>query len=139
MKSKTYSELNSLSSFEERFEYLKLNGRVGGVTFGSKRQLNQTLYKSKEWLSVRDRVIIRDNGCDLGVSGREIVGKALVHHIEPITPQDIQARNLEKLLNMDNAICCCLNTHNLIHYGDISNAVIEPIERTPNDTCPWKQ
>ena len=138
MKSKTYSELNSLSSFEERFEYLKLNGRVGGVTFGSKRQLNQTLYKSKEWLSVRDRVIIRDNGCDLGVSGREIVGKALVHHIEPITIEDVINRN-SKVFDMDNLITVSHNTHEAIHYGDENILIKDPIERTANDTCPWKK
>lgn len=136
---KTYSELIQLSTFEERLAYLSFKSVIGHETFGGSRWLNQTFYRSPEWKHFRRNVILRDNGCDLGIDGFTIYNGIYIHHIEPITPQDIQARNLEKLLNMENVICCCLNTHNLIHYGDILNAVIAPIERTPNDTCPWKQ
>lgn len=135
---KTYSELIELPTFKERFEYLKLNGRVGEDTFGYDRYLNQIFYKSKEWLSIRNYVITRDNGCDLGVPGREILGdKILIHHINPITKEDILNRS-EKLLDPENLITTVKNTHDAIHYGSSDLLYEEPIERSKNDTCPWR-
>lgn len=135
---KTYSELIELSTFKERFEYLKLNGRVGEDTFGYDRYLNQIFYKSKEWLSIRNYVITRDNGCDLGVPGREILGdKILIHHINPITKEDILNRS-KKLLDPENLITTVKNTHDAIHYGSSDLLYEEPIERSKNDTCPWR-
>lgn len=134
---KTYSELITLPTFEERFEYLKLNGRVGENTFGSKRYLNQILYKTPQWLSRRDDIIIRDNGCDLGVPGREIMGRILVHHIDPITIEDVLNEN-PKVFDPENLIAIAHMTHEAVHYGDIDILVRDPIERTRNDTCPWR-
>ena len=134
---RTYSELKNLDSFEERFNYLKLNGQVGETTFGSRRYLNQLLYKSKEWISVRDKVIIRDEGCDLGIPGREICGKILVHHINPITIEDV-ANNNPKVFDLENLITTSHITHEAIHYGDKNLLIKDPIVRTANDTCPWK-
>lgn len=134
---KTYSELITLPTFEERFQYLRLNGSVGKETFGFDRYLNQILYHSKEWKSVRDFVIIRDNGCDLGVEGYEIHGRIYIHHMNPILVQDIVAAN-EFVLNPDYLISTTHNTHNAIHYGDESLLVSAPIERSKNDTCPWR-
>lgn len=136
---RTYFELIQFFTFEERLSYLAFNSPIGHETFGSSRYLNQTFYRSAEWKRFRRDVILRDNGYDLGVDGFTIVGGIYIHHIEPITPQDIEARNLDKLLNMDNAISCSLDTHNRIHYGNTSNITTTPIERKPNDTCPWKQ
>lgn len=135
---RTYSELITFPTFEERFRYLKLNGRVGEETFGFDRYLNQIFYKSPEWLSVRDYVIVRDLGCDLGIEGREIVGKILIHHMNPITKEDILKRS-EFLLNPEYLICTVKNTHDAIHYGDEELLVKDPIVRTRNDTCPWKK
>lgn len=137
MSGKSYSELMQLETFEERFEYLRLNGVVGEETFGYDRYLNQIFYKSKEWLSIRDYIIARDNGCDLGMEDREIHGKILIHHITPITKQDILERS-EILLDPENLICVTKNTHDAIHYGDGSLLITAPIERTKNDTCPWR-
>lgn len=137
MSGKSYSELIQLETFEERFEYLRLNGVVGEETFGYDRYLNQIFYKSKEWLSIRDYIIARDNGCDLGMEDREIHGKILIHHITPITKQDILERS-EILLDPENLICVTKNTHDAIHYGDGSLLITAPIERTKNDTCPWR-
>lgn len=134
---RTYSELIKLQSFEERFEYLKLNGRVCEETFGFDRYINQIFYKSKEWQKVRDTVIIRDNGCDLGLQDREIRGRILIHHMNPISKEDILRRS-DTILNPEYLICTTKNTHNAIHYGDISLLMSDPIERKPNDTCPWK-
>lgn len=135
---KTYDELIQLPTFEARFEYLKLNGIVGKETFGFSRYINQSFYHSREWLRFRDKVIIRDNGCDLGVSGYEIVGSIIIHHLNPITYNDIVNMN-ECVFDMNNAISTKLSTHNAIHYGD-SNLLIKPIvERTKNDTCPWRK
>lgn len=134
---KTYSELITLKTFEDRFEYLKLNGRVGESTFGSKRYLNQILYKTAKWLSVRDRVIVRDGGCDLGIEGREILSKILVHHIEPITIDDVINHN-PKVFDEDNLITISHITHEAVHYGNEDLLMKDPIERTKNDTCPWK-
>ena len=134
---KTYQELISFATFEDRFNYLKLSGVVGDETFGCKRWVNQIFYKSPEWLSFRDRVIRRDNGCDLGIDGREIFGSIIIHHINPITLEDIVERD-PKVFDMNNAICTMLSTHNAIHYGDTNNLILDPVERKANDTCPWR-
>ena len=134
---KTYSELIALPTFEERYEYLRLNGRVGEDTFGFDRYLNQNFYRSAEWRRIRDRVIVRDNGCDLAIDDRIIYGKILIHHMNPITDKDLF--NLSDiLLDPEYLICVSHNTHNAIHYGDGERLVKDPIVRTKNDTCPWK-
>ena len=135
---RTYSELIKLKTFKDRFEYLKLDGIVGEETFGFDRYMNQIFYKSKEWASVRRAVIIRDDGCDLGVEGYEIHGKILIHHMNPINLSDI-VHKTDELLNPDYLITTVLSTHNAIHYGDTSLLPILPIERRANDTCPWKR
>ena len=134
---RTYSELITLQTFKERFEYLRLDGIVGKDTFGFDRYMNQIFYKSKEWQSLRNQIIIRDNGCDLGLEGYEIQGKILIHHMNPITPEDIIKRS-DYLLNPDFLISTMFSTHNAIHYGDESLIAREPIERSKNDTCPWR-
>lgn len=134
---RTYSQLKQLQTFEERYDYLKLGGVVGEDTFGFDRYMNQNFYRSREWKHVRDEVIMRDNGCDLGVDGHEIRGKILIHHMNPITSEDIH-RVSDYLLNPEYLICVTHRTHNAIHYGDESLIVTAPIERTQNDTCPWR-
>lgn len=134
---RTYSELSKLKTFRERYEYLRLNGKVGEETFGFDRYLNQIFYKSDEWKAIRDFVIVRDNGCDLGVEGYDIHGKILIHHMNPILVEDILKRS-DFLLNPDYLITTVLSTHNAIHYGDDSLLITLPIERTRNDTCPWQ-
>ena len=134
---KTYSELITIPTFEERFEYLKLDGQVGAETFGFNRYLNQAFYKSDEWLSIRDYVITRDNGCDLGMEGYEIYGRILIHHINPITKDDIIQRS-RILLDPENLITTVKRTHDPIHYGDSNLLMKAPIERRKNDTCPWR-
>lgn len=138
MSIRTYSELITLPTFKERFEYLKLGGKVGEETFGFDRYLNQIFYKSPEWLRVRDIVIVRDNGCDLGIPGREIYGRILVHHMNPIRLEDIAKRS-DYLLNPEYLISTIKLTHDAIHYGDDSLLITGPIERKQNDTCPWRQ
>ena len=135
---RTYRELSRIDTFEERFEYLKLNGRVGEDTFGFDRWINQRFYhRSPEWRSVRNQIIIRDNGCDLGVEGYEIVGRILIHHLNPITLEDLEEQN-PILFDPDNLICVTHETHNAIHYGD-ANLLRQPfVERTRFDTCPWR-
>ena len=135
---KTYSELIRLPTFEERFRYLKLDGLVGKDTFGFDRYLNQEFYRSKEWKEVRDFVIVRDNGCDLGMDGYEIVGRIYIHHMNPITVNDI-VHSSDFLLNPDYLICMSHNTHNAVHYGDEDLLITAPVERRKNDTCPWKR
>lgn len=135
---RTYSELSKLGTFRERFRYLKLPGSIGIDTFGFDRYLNQLFYKSREWKKVKDEVIIRDNGCDLGIDGYDIYGRIYVHHMNPVTVDDIRNRS-EFLLNPEYLITTTLNTHNAIHYGDEDLLVLDPIERTMNDTCPWRQ
>lgn len=137
MSIKTYSELITLPTFEERFEYLRLDGTVGESTFGFDRYLNQIFYRSQKWKDIRDWVIIRDNGCDLGVEGFEIYGRIIIHHMNPISLQDLE-RESDLLLNPEYLICTVHNTHNAIHYGDASLLPLAPIERSKNDTCPWK-
>ena len=134
---KTYSELIKLKTFKEIYEYFRLDGLIGEETFGFDRYMNQKFYKSKEWKRIRDQVIVRDNGCDLGVEGYEIGGRILIHHMNPILLKDIQTLS-EFLLNPEYLICTTLDTHNAIHYGNSNLLVIEPIERTKNDTCPWR-
>lgn len=138
MSIKTYSELITFQTFEERYKYLRIGGVVGQETFGFDRYLNQIFYKSPEWLSVRDKVILRDSGCDLGIPGREIYSKILVHHMNPITKQDILQRS-DLLLNPEYLICTVKRTHDAIHYGDGSILWSDPVERHRNDTCPWKK
>lgn len=135
---RTYSELITFPTFEERFKYLQLEGSVGKDTFGYDRYLNQLFYKTSEWKRLRQDLIIRDNGCDLGVEGREIYGRIIIHHLNPITKDDI-VRRTEYLLNPDFLICTTHNTHNAIHYGDESLLITSPVERSKNDTCPWKR
>ena len=137
MSIKRYSELILLPTFEERYKYLQLNGVIGDETFGFDRYINQMFYRSQEWKQVRDYVIVRDNGCDLGIEGHEIRGKILIHHMNPIGIKDIQQVN-EFLLDPEYLITTMLSTHNAIHYGDESLLVTDPIERSKNDTCPWK-
>lgn len=134
---RTYSELKTLKTFRERYEYLRLSGKVGEETFGFDRYLNQVFYKSKEWEQIRREVIIRDNGCDLGIDGYEISGKILIHHMNPITASDIVKRS-DILLNPDYLITTVLSTHNAIHYGDERLLMDVPLERTKHDTCPWR-
>ena len=133
-----YSDLIEIPTFEERFRYLQLNGFVGQDTFGFDRYMNQAFYQSKEWKRVRDFVILRDNGCDLGVYGHTIYGKILIHHMNPITVKDIE-RVSDYLMNPEYLICVTHTTHNAIHYGDESLIPKGPIIRTPNDTCPWRR
>lgn len=135
---RTYSDLSKLVTFEERFRYLKLDGLVGESTFGFNRYLNQVFYKSIAWKRIRDEVILRDNGCDLGVDGRDIYGQIVIHHMNPITTQDIETES-EFLTNPEYLITTIHSTHNAIHYGDENLLVLAPVERTRNDTCPWKQ
>lgn len=135
---RTYSELITLPTFEERYRYLKLDGRVGEATFGFDRYLNQIFYTSNEWRDVRDFVIVRDGGCDLGMPDREIFGKILVHHMNPIRQEDILRRS-KWLLDPEYLICTIKNTHDAIHFGDESLLILPPIERTKNDTCPWRR
>lgn len=137
MSIRCYSELIEIPTFEERFRYLQLNGSVGKDTFGFDRYMNQAFYQSREWKRVRDFVILRDNGCDLGVDGYTIYGKVLIHHMNPITVKDI-ATVSNFLMNPEYLICVSHTTHNAIHYGDENLIPKGPIIRTPNDTCPWR-
>lgn len=135
---KTYSEMIRFPTFIERYRYLKIDGIVGDETFGYDRYLNQILYHSPEWRKFRRDIILRDNGCDLGTDGYEIIGKILIHHIEPITVRDIERRD-SKIFDTENVISVSLNTHNAIHYGDESLLITTPITRTKFDTCPWRR
>lgn len=138
MNIRTYSDLSKLTTFEDRYNYLRLNGFVGQETFGFDRYINQVFYKSAKWRSVRDFVIVRDNGCDLGIEGREIYGKIIIHHMNPITIQDIEQES-DFLLDPEFLISTVHETHNAIHYGDENLLIRMPIERKPNDTCPWRR
>ena len=137
MSIRTYSELITIPTFEERFEYLQLKGLVGKDTFGYDRYLNQVLYRSPEWKRLRNQIIIRDGGCDLACDGYDIYDKVLIHHLNPITVEDVLARS-RKVFDPDNLVCVSHNTHNAIHYGDVDLLVTGPIIRTKNDTCPWR-
>ena len=136
-QNRTYSEMIRLPTFLERYRYLKLGGCVGEETFGHDRYLNQILYRSPEWRRFRRDIILRDDGCDLASEDFRLYGKILIHHIDPITVRDIELRD-PKIFDPDNVVCTCLNTHNAIHYGDESLLFTMPLERTKNDTCPWK-
>lgn len=136
---RTYSELMQLQTFEERFEYLRLDGAVGEETFGFDRYLNQRFYQNDpEWKKVRRFVIMRDLGCDLGIEDREIHGRIIVHHMNPITIEDLINRT-EFLLDPEYLICTLDSTHNAIHYGDENLLMKGPVQRTKNDTCPWRK
>ena len=126
-----------IATFEERYRYLRLNGKVGNDTFGFDRFLNQIFYRSQKWKSIRDLIIVRDNGCDLGVTGHDIYGKILIHHMNPITVKDIETES-EFLINPEYLISTTPETHNAIHYGDESLLIRTPPERKKNDTCPWR-
>ena len=134
---RTYSELIQLPTFEDRFDYLRLDGVVGKDTFGFDRYLNQQFYRSSEWKRIRNQVIVRDNGCDLGIDEYEIHGRILIHHMNPISIEDLQYMS-DLLMNPEYLICVSHRTHNAIHYGDESLIVTAPIERSQNDTCPWR-
>lgn len=134
---KTYSELLTFKTLKDRYDYLKIGGSVGAATFGGKRQLNQMFYATKEWKNFRKHIIARDGGFEMGVTGFEICGRIYVHHIVPITPEDILNRD-RKLLDPENAISVSYNVHEAIHYADESLLPQDPIIRFPNDTCPWK-
>lgn len=138
MEEKTYSELIKFPTFETRFEYLQLKGVIGEETFGFDRWLNQRFYKSKEWKSIRDFVIIRDGGCDLAMEGYDIMDRVLIHHMNPVRTNDF-IHVTDILTNPEYLVCVSHNTHNAIHYGDKSLLVTAPIERRPGDTCPWKK
>lgn len=134
---KTYKAMRMLRTFEERFDYLKLQGLVGAETFGSNRYLNQVFYRSPKWKKARREAIIRDNGCDLGMEGHEIMDEIIVHHLNPITEEDLLG-DTPTLYDLNNLVCVSHSTHNALHYGDASLLPKLPVERTPNDTCPWK-
>lgn len=134
---RTYSELIKLPTFEERFAYLRLDGEVGATTFGSDRYLNQLFYRSAEWRKIRDFVIIRDNACDLAVEGYDLAGLILIHHMNPISVEDI-LRHSAFLIDPEFLICTSSPTHNAIHYGSEALLPRGPVERIQNDTCPWK-
>lgn len=134
---RTYKELSQLQTFNERYRYLRIAQQVGDETFEGKRWMNQVLYHSRDWRDVRNLVIMRDNGCDLGIPGMEIYGSIYIHHITPLTLEDIE-ENSRLLLDPDNLICCSFDTHQAIHYGDVSYLTVDLVERKPNDTCPWK-
>ena len=136
MRIRTYTELERLPSLEERFEYLKLQGEVGQETFGFDRYINQRFYRSLEWLHTRDSVIIRDHGCDLADRNYEIKGRILIHHMNPVTRQDLE-EDPERVLDPDFLVCVSLTTHNAIHFSDKTLLPTLPITRSKNDTCPW--
>lgn len=137
MRDRSYHELRQYETFLDRYNYLKLVGKVGVETFGFDRYLNQILYRSRKWRRARDEVIIRDNGCDLGVDGYEINDLIIVHHMNPITLEDIENEE-DWIFDPEYLICCSKRTHNAIHYGDESQLPRLPVERRPYDTCPWR-
>lgn len=134
---RTYSELSKLETFEERYRYLRLLGSVGVETFGFDRYLNQMLYRCQRWRTTRDKVIIRDNGCDLGIPGRDIYGRIIIHHMNVVTIEDLR-REEEWIFDPEFLISTTHQTHNAIHFGDERLLAKAPIERTKNDTCPWR-
>ena len=132
-----YSELIKIQDFHKRYEYLVLKGSIGEQTFGMERHLNQTFYKSPEWRRFRNDILIRDNGCDMAHEEYPIQGKIIIHHLNPITPDDILKRSY-LLLDPENVVCVSHRTHEAIHYGDISLLPEDYIPRQPNDTIPWR-
>ncbi len=137
MLNRCYSDLKQLDSFVDRYKYLRIGGIIGELTFGFDRYLNHTLYKTKRWLKVRDDVIIRDDGCDLGIVDMPIKGIIIVHHMNPIQLEDIQ-EGRDWVFDPEYLICVSHNTHNAIHYGDESLLPKGFVDRRPGDTCPWK-
>lgn len=135
---RTYKELIRIPTFEERFKYLQLAGRVGRKTFGHERYLSQAFYHSDEWKQIRNEVIARDEGCDLGIPGLEIHDRIYIHHMNPIVLEDFLG-GTSSVLDPNNLICCTYNTHLAIHYGDERMLTSKPMERRKYDTCPWKQ
>ena len=135
---RTYRELMELTTFEERFRYLKLEANVGDATFGFDRYLNQQFYRSNEWKRLRNEIILRDNACDLGILDRELDKRIIIHHMNPITKDDL-IHQTDFLLNPEYLICTCHKTHSAIHYGDESILEQVIVERTKNDTCPWRR
>lgn len=138
MITRTYSHLITLPTFRDRYEYLKLGGVVGESTFGFQRWVNQQLYHSGKWRSFKDDIVIRDDGCDLAMEGFNIRESIVIHHLNPITYEDIINQN-PIVFDPENVVCTRHSTHNAIHYGDESLLIVAPIERTKNDTCPWRQ
>lgn len=138
MMNKTYSELITIPSFEERLAYLKLNSKIGVDTFGFDRYLNQKFYNSREWRRFRDEIIIRDNACDLACQGYDIFGKIIIHHLNPIQLIHLERMNIDVIMNRENVICVSMDTHNIIHFGGDDRCTRIPMERTKYDTCPWK-
>lgn len=136
MMKRTYTELRSISSFQDRLNYLMLNGIVGEDTFGFDRYLNQRFYQSEEWRQIRNHIIVRDEGCDLGIESRPIFGKILIHHMEPLLPDDL-IHSSSALLDPENLICVSLDTHNLIHYGYSTSGPPAIADRKPGDTKLW--
>lgn len=134
---RTYSELITLDTFEDRYNYLKLDGQVGFDTFGFDRWMNQMFYKSREWQSIRNYIISRDNGCDMALEGYELADRIIIHHMNPITVEDIIHSN-DVLLDPEQLICVSHKTHNAIHYGTDELLVKTIVERRPNDTIPWR-
>lgn len=134
---KTYTELSKLKTFEERFAYLAEGGLIGDRTFGGSRYINQNFYRSKEWKQIRDSVIIRDRGFDLGIDGRPIHGIVIVHHMVPLKIEDIMYQT-PFLIDPEYMICTSHQTHNAIHYGSLETAPSDYVPRSPNDTCPWR-
>lgn len=134
---KSYRNLILLPSFDDRYEYLKIQGTVGESTFGFDRYLNQRFYTSREWRQFRNKIIVRDDGCDMGLEDYPIAGRIILHHINPLTVEDFENQS-DALFDPDNVICVSENTHQAIHYGDISLLPAPPIVRAPNDTCPWR-
>jgi hypothetical protein len=134
--SRSYTELRDISGFEERYQYLRTHADIGVPTFGYERWLNQGFYTSTQWRQVRTHVIARDNGCDMGVEGYEIFDRVIIHHMNPITPQQVQHGD-ESLIDPEFLICVSQRTHNAIHYGDASLLVKPIVRRRPNDTKLW--
>lgn len=137
MALRSYSELKRLPTFKERYEYLRIGGLVGESTFGFERFLNQALYTSQRWRLLRNQIIVRDNGCDLGVEGYDIYDKIIIHHMNPLTREQMEEPD-DSMFDPEYLICVSHNTHNAIHYGDASLLRQEYVPRRPNDTCPWK-
>ncbi len=137
MKIRTYSELMSIKTFEERFNYLSLRSSIGIATFGFDRYVNQDFYNSRVWRSLRDKIIVRDNACDLALPGRDIFDSIRIHHMNPMTIEDVEDGN-PAILNPEFLVCTSIDTHNAIHFGSSKSLIRFPIERTKNDTCPWR-
>lgn len=137
MKS-SYSEMIELSTRKERFEYLALGSKPGRETFASMRCFNQRFYRSKEWRDVCRHAVFRDNGFDMALDGYPIGGRTIVHHINPLTPEQIEEHDVSALFDLDNLVCVSFNTHQAIHYGDYDLIDSDPIVRKPFDQCPWR-